>query len=432
MSHKSQLKICDPLYDYIYFDEGESQLIQHPLFQRLRSIRQMGFSGEAFPSGTHSRFAHSLGVCHLAGRAFDSIFEKNPDWLSEKKKQAFRSSVRMAALLHDIGHGPLSHSSEPLFPPLKSLGLEKFLKAKPGRPARHEDYSLKFILEKEALSPVIEKSGQNPRALATLLHPEFSGGEDFFKEGGLDFLPLLSQIISSDFDVDRMDYLHRDSLFCGVRYGLIDSPWLLDHFDVHVVEGQVFLAIRKEALYTLESLILGRQHMRMIVYFHYKSVIYNEMLKNYAKETSWKLPSEISEYLHWVDSYFLEKQIKSSDNIWARRIREQRPFLRLYERAFLENSPPAGEGGKALEDLKNSLKKQGLEFMDINSSEHAIQPQKSRGTHTIYLKNSALNQVQEFYKDPALLKISSRKIQRIYVEPSQFEKARSCLKSIEF
>ena len=254
------LCICDPLYGYIYFNANEQSLIEHFFFQRLRFIQQLGFSQYAFPSGVGNRFAHSLGACHLAGEAFDSIFSKPAAEklsLSEVRKNQFRQTLRMAALLHDVGHGPLSHSGECLMPDLKELKLNRFLKTDFTRQARHEDYSVKFIME-TALSEKIEKVGVKPLAVAQLLHEEVTGAEEFFKENGVDCLPLLRQIVSSDLDVDRMDYLQRDSLICGVRYGLIDFAWLLTHFDLHrSPEDQIFLVLDSQALYTAESFFSG-------------------------------------------------------------------------------------------------------------------------------------------------------------------------------
>ena len=192
-------------------------------------------------------------------------------------------------------------------------------------------------------------------------------------EKGLNFLPLLRQIISSDFDVDRMDYLYRDSLHCGVKYGLIDFVWIIFHFDCHIVNNQVFLAIEREALYTLESLILGRQQMRLIVYFHHKSAIYNHMLKKYAEDSHWRLPASIKDYARFTDDSLFE-QLKSEKNPWAKRIIKKTPYLRLYERSFLKSSSEREK--KPLFRLKQRLREKNMDFIEI-SSEHSPLPPSS-------------------------------------------------------
>ena len=425
-------KICDPLYAYIYLDPGEKTLIDHLIFQRLRTIQQLGFSEEAFPSGTGKRFSHSLGVFHLAGRAFDSIFGKNKKLsIKESKKQKFKRSVKVAALLHDIGHGPLSHSSETLMPSVKELDLKGFLNTDFNRRACHEDYSIKFIMEKtkEGFYNTIKQAGLEPEVIAQLLHKGFLGNDDFFIEGGLNFLPLLRQIISSDFDVDRMDYLHRDSLYCGVKYGLIDFNWLISHFDCHTESNnQVFLAIDSAGLYTLESFILGRQHMRSIVYFHHKPSIYNQMLKEYSMDIDWRLPSNLSEYIYFTDSKLFDKlRSDSHSNKWARRIVQRKPYLRLYEHLFFTESSYE-KNQKEIEFLKVHLEKAKINFIEMNSKTDSADKKKRPLEYTIYLKNRALNQTQSLYKDASFLSLPEREIRRIYVEPERLTQAKEILK----
>ena len=418
------IKICDPLYDYIYLEKGIADIIHHPSFQRLRSIRQLGFADQAFPSGTHNRYTHSLGVCHLAGQAFDSIMSKNPK-LCPTKKKLFRRLLCLSALLHDIGHGPLSHSSEGLMPDLKKLKLDKYLNSK-DRQAQHEDYSLKFILDKEALYHPLKKLVE-PEGIAQILHPEFKGDLDFFTEGGLNFLPLLRQIISSAFDVDRMDYLYRDSLSCGVKYGLMDYMWLISHFDGHIKEGQVFLAIDSSALYTLESLILGRQHMGFVVYFHHKSSIYNQMLKNYSKECRWELSCDIVNYSQFTDIQLFEK-LKSDSNQWAQRITQKRPYLRLYESVFFE---PLSSNEEFLSQLIKKLKQEGLKYILSHSKKHSIKPAKKQAQDfPVFLKNKAINKVEPIKTHQALLSLPQRFLQRVYVQPEHYSQAQSLLKSL--
>ena len=433
MSYMKRNKICDPLYDYIYLDSEEKFLMDQEAFQRLRSIQQLGFSEKAFPSGTGNRFCHSLGAFHLAGRAFDSIFDKNKFIsLRESKRRQFRKVVKISALLHDVGHGPLSHSSESLMPNLKELNLDKYFKTDVKRQARHEDYSVKFVMEEKGLSQAIQQAGAEPSAVAQLLHREFSGAEDFFMEKGFDFLPLLRQIISSDFDVDRMDYLQRDSLSCGVKYGLVDISWLLSHFDLHAEKDQVFLAIGREALYTLESFILGREHMRMIVYFHHKPVIYNEMLKRYAEQCGWRLPYQLQDYARFTDSRLFDHLREDTKSLWAKRIIKNKPYVRLYEYIFFESKASVKMGEEKTSLIKNVLKREGIGFIDTNSKKHSIKPSKlTLEKAPIYLKNQALNQIQLLDQSPSLRVFPPRIIQRIYVEPEAFPKAKALLKKIK-
>ena len=407
-----KIKICDPLYDYIYFDKEEKALIEHKAFQRLRAIQQLGFADMAFPSGTHSRFSHSLGCAHLAGCAFDSIFEKNKKsfaFLKESEKQQFRKAVKIAGLLHDVGHGPLSHFSEPLMPPLKALHIEDVIVSATERKACHEDYSLKIIMDKEeGLYTAIQQAGAEPEGVAQILHEEFKETESLFKAGGIDFLPLFRQIISSDFDVDRMDYLQRDSLHCGVKYGLIDFIWLISHFDCHIEKGQAFLSIGKGGLYTLESFILGRQHMRLIVYFHHKSVIYNKMLKKYVEESLWRLPADLTEYIAWTDSHLKEK-LKQDSNIWAKRMIQQKPYVRLSEYVFFASSPKERETQSKLKKLKQKLIRENIPFIEINSEEDSMALEKHRSLkYTVYLKNPEASSVSPLYEDPSFFASSAK------------------------
>ena len=424
-----EFKICDPLYDYIYLEKDEIKIINHFIFQRLRSIRQLGFSDQAFPSGTHNRFTHSLGVFHLAGLAFDSVCNKNKKLpLSSRKKQVFRKLLKVSALLHDIGHGPLSHSSESLMPSLEQLNLGKYLKRAKGRQARHEDYSVKFIMEKEGLYNVLKEINVEPLAVAQLLHSDSLAESHFFEEGGLNFLPLLRQIISSDFDVDRMDYLYRDSRSCGVKYGLIDFAWLISHFDCYVKDQKLFLAIASEALYTLESLLLGRQYMRLVVYFHHKSAIYNKMLKNYSKEAQWYLSPDILDYVNFTDSLLFEKLREDKTNEWAGRIIDKKPYLRLYESVYITEAELKNQNH--INFLKQGLEKEAVPFIIINSEKHSIKPSKNVKTYPIYLKNKNLNQCREIDQNLDFVVPFSRNIQRIYVRPEDFSLAKNVLRQV--
>ena len=163
------MRILDPIHKYISFSEQEALLIDSIIFQRLRYIRQLGFAEFAFPGAIHNRFLHSLGVCHLAGRVFDSLLFLD-DFLSPQKKKDFRQVIRLAALLHDIGHGPLSHISETAMPPLLELSLPLLLKEKDEnkKQATHEHYTIKFILESEVKN-IINAMDVDPKYVAHLI-----------------------------------------------------------------------------------------------------------------------------------------------------------------------------------------------------------------------------------------------------------------------
>ncbi len=423
------MQTCDLLYGYIYLDKLAQSIIDTSIFQRLRSIQQLGFSQYAFPSGIGNRFTHSLGCSYLAGKAFESIFNKDyakslP--LKESKKREFKKVLQIAALLHDIGHGPLSHSSECLMPKLEDLKIHKYFNTQATRQiSRHEDYSVKMIMETE-IYDLLKKENIDPQAVVQLIHQESFGAEDFFKDQGICYLPLLQQIISSELDVDRMDYLYRDSIYCGVKYGLIDFKWLISHFDSHRENNDIFLSINSKALYTIESFILGRQHMRMIVYFHHKSVIYNEMLKKYAKTSHWKLPTCIKEYSYFTDSHLIDKLREESErNDWAFRIVNQKPYIRLYE--YNRVNETKRENKESFNCLKESLEKENISYIEINSNKNAIKPSKKITPYPIFLKNDLLNTVVNPFKDSSLFNKVERQIDRIYVDSKEMERSKKFL-----
>jgi len=416
------MKICDPLYGYIYFDETLQSFIEIPLFQRLRFIQQLGFSQYAFPSGVSNRFTHSLGCSYLAGQAFDTIFNKPSINLHPAKKQAFKKAIQIAALLHDIGHGPLSHSSECLMPELKNLDLPISIKR---QTACHEDYSLKILMETE-ISDLLKKWGIETQAIAQLIHPEFVEFETWFEDKGISYLPLLKQIISSELDVDRMDYLHRDSISCGVRYGLIDFVWLLYHFDSYQKDHKMFLAIDSKTLYTIESFMLGRQHMRLIVYFHYKAVIYNEMLKKYAQSSKWVLPHKLEEYLKFTDSHLMNHLTEESlTNEWADRIIHRKPYIRFYEYNRINEEDLHKQ--QMFKNIKNKLSEHQIPYIEINSHKGSIKPSKLSKGYPIFLKDHLLNTAVEIFNTPNLFQVFSRQIDRIYIDSEYKKEAQKLL-----
>lgn len=227
-------EITDPIHRYIRFTELEREIIDTPVFQRLRKIRQLAGAHLVYPSAQHTRFEHSLGTMHLAGLAGQTLLDKG---YIEKKDQL--EGLRLAALLHDIGHGPFSHLFEEV---LIGRGMST---------SSHENMGKKIIRE-TIIKDKLEKYGYNSDSICNL-----SFGES----------PIMfyNEIIAGGLSSDIMDYLPRDSFFTGVEYGKIDYYRLISSFEV-LSNGH--LGINKSAINSLESMLISRFQMFKAVYFH--------------------------------------------------------------------------------------------------------------------------------------------------------------------
>jgi HD superfamily phosphohydrolase len=373
------MEIRDVIHGSILVHPFELPILDSKYFQRLRQIKQMGFAENSFPSTTHNRYIHSLGAMTTATQAFDRIFHPtdqiHPLSLHADTRTRFRAAVRLAALLHDVGHGPLSHTTEFAMPDVKTLKLPSCipLKTRP-RKATHEDYTLKMILD-SGLTSLIEKAGRpfslKPIHVAGLIESKIEIQDSFFEEGGVNFRPILQQLISSELDADRMDYLRRDSLQAGVSYGQFDFNWLVSNLTSHFQNGKCYLSLQHRALYTFEDFLISRFHMFLMVYFHHKSVIFDEMLGQYfeSSDCNYALPSDIEEYCEYNDAH-LYSHLSQSTNPWARRIVEKRPYRVLIE---LHSGIPATKTAKQeqehlLSQIESDLKKQNLHSLMVTST----------------------------------------------------------------
>ena len=255
------MEIRDPIHGTILLSDAEHAVISSSFYQRLRSIKQLGFSEFSFPGATHNRYLHSLGVFHLAGLVFDNLFAKY-DFGKPGKKDLWRQVVKLAALLHDVGHGPLSHTTEEVMPPLADLNVKAYKNLRDDfdfdsesiifdRKANHEDYSIKIITD-SPLSEILSKNFADfsPLHVACLIDKTLQHPDDFFVDKDVDFRTILSQIVSSELDVDRMDYLERDAYFCGTSYGKVDLSWLIANILIHIENNNACLGLNRKALYT--------------------------------------------------------------------------------------------------------------------------------------------------------------------------------------
>ena len=325
---QNRYEIRDPLHRAIQISASEREVVDSPFVQRLRDIRQLGFSHYPFPGATHTRFIHSLGVMHLAGRVFDAVFDDKP-FVSAIRRLSLRSCLRLAALLHDIGHGPFSHTAEFAMPNIHSLGFTNV----PDRRAAHEDYTVAILLSSE-LSVLIEENFPfTSRHVAALIDNHIAIEDDFFLLDGIDLRPILSQCISSNLDVDRLDYLMRDSYYAGVQYGKIDVDWLISHMARHVNhQGQMALALDRRALFAFDHFLVARYHMFLMVYFNRKSVAYETLLKSYMRsdECDYRIPADLTAYKKIDDSH-LWQHLLTQTHPSAQRIVNRQPVKTVFE-----------------------------------------------------------------------------------------------------
>ena len=217
MQNKDVIVIRDPIHGTLSLNVKEIRLVDQMAFQRLRNIKQLGFADQAFPGATHTRYGHSLGALHIATRLFDRLFRSGD--LPGPVLNRFRQAVRLAILFHDIGHAPLSHTTEMLMPQVGDLNLGSLAGDNPARQASHEDYTLKIILHSElgdAIQKMFGNEGITPMDLVELIHGQVPTTR--YRYGGIDYAPVLRQLVSSEVDADRMDYLQRDSFYCGVNW----------------------------------------------------------------------------------------------------------------------------------------------------------------------------------------------------------------------
>ena len=418
-------EIRDPVHISIPFDIHERQVLDHPFVQRLRRIRQLGFAQYSFPGATHSRFSHSVGVMHLAGKAFDVIFRDRP-FSTMKKYRQFRYCVRMAALLHDVGHGPYSHAVEFAMPQLNTLpGFEQ---ADPTKQAMHEEYTI-AILTQTSLAQVIESQFDfTAEHVAALVDSSRVIEDDFFMDKGCNLRPLFSQLISSNLDMDRSDYLVRDSLCTGVKYGQVDISWLHNHLSRAIgFEHEVCLALHRRALYAFDHFLISRYHMFLMVYFHKKSTALEVMLKEFVQhpDCEYQIPSDLDAYLY-IDDADLDVHLRKSNIHIARRVVEQD----IYKVAFESHGTPEEVDLYSREQI---LKEAGIPV--YSSTMHGSSFSKLKATQEpIYVLKSAVEgkAVEPLYSMSAALGKSQfvASISRLFVPSEHFEHARTIMNKL--
>jgi HD superfamily phosphohydrolase len=425
------IEFRDPLHGTISLNDAETEVVNSPEFQRLRAIKQLGFADFSFPGATHTRFLHSLGVFHLAGLAFDQVF-KNQSFSKNSVKARLRQCFKLSALLHDVGHGPLSHTTEEVMPLVKDLNIKSYqhkVGYDPKRKATHEDYTIKYITDSN-LSEILQKnfSDLSPYHISMLIDKSLKANDDFFIDQNIDFRPILSQLVSSEIDVDRMDYLERDSYYTGTNYGKFDRDWMLSNLIPININEQLYLALNRRALYTFDDFLISRHHIHLMVYFHHKCIVFEEMLNLYldSKDCDFRLPSDINDYTRFTD-YRLYEHLAASKNEWARRVALRNPYKVIIE---LHNSVDAKKPSK----LKKALEEQGLDVIWSSSKTrlskyHQAMPEDSFQIYVVdqydrWDKPTPIDKSTQIFQKYEAARI----IDRLYVAPEKHKQAEKILK----
>ena len=318
-------EITDPVHKYIRFSQVEREVIDSPAFQRLRRIRQLAGAHLVYPSAQHSRFEHSLGAMHIAGLAGETLLSKR--YINQAEMV---QDLRLAALLHDIGHGPFSHLFEEL--------LEYHCNT------THEELGKKIITQSE-IADILQRYGSSAHQICQLS----------FGQSRVNFM---NEIISGGLSADIMDYLPRDGLFTGAEYAKVDYHRLVSSLEV----SRNRLAINRSALNSLESMLISRYEMFKAVYFH-KTVrgaevmLLRSMIS--ADEVLGLTNTSLHNYLALTDEATLERLCALSGKYsfscrLARDYRDRRLLKSVYEK-FLHKRDRQRTDRKALEALASRI-----------------------------------------------------------------------------
>jgi uncharacterized protein len=350
-----------PIYGFVTLNDWEWQIISQPAYQRLRRIRQLAWTDYVFPGAMHTRFEHSLGVMHMATMLYDGVVSRSGELLraafgyDQGGLERDRKLVRLAALLHDVGHAPFSHAGEELFP-LDSTG-ERY---------QHEQYSAEIVRRKfgDVIKnhPLNTNCGFTADDVANLLEGNPEAGVALFWR----------DIIAGQLDADRMDYLLRDSHHCGVRYGQYDWQRLV-HTIIAVPEssneGSPRIGVMEGGWHAAEGLIVARYFMFTQVYFHKTRVIYDHHLQGaLADLLSGGLFSKprgngLERYLRWDDWRVLGLLQNGKGSEDGRRMAERDHFREVAH----TSETPSADDLKQLARWRTALARRKLLAAEISA-----------------------------------------------------------------
>jgi len=451
------VKIRDPIHGFIEVSDQEMKIIDSAPFQRLRNIRQLATSYLVYPGAEHTRFAHSIGVMHLVSKAFDAavgnfkLMNDGGELFNNKiDTKWYRQILRLIALTHDLGHAPFSHAFEEIFAidPKDTKGKRKI---------KHEYFTMKIICETEIADYIkqisdefildnIENIGNNteeykitPELLWLIYEQENPEEDSRYKPR--DF-KLLRGFMNSELDCDKMDYLLRDSYYCGVNYGRYDVDRLISSLTVYNNEKyNVYqLAIKQSGIHVFEEFVIARYFMFIQVYFHKTRRYLDYLLVKAVKSLDiGEIGHDFSvnTYMQYDDNNIIDmlKAEARSGNKSAIAFKNRDLKSCVYQTSTHSNSTKETQWlNKIYDDLKKNLGNNAV-WIDKAVKEPHKMPAIGRyddpdgkGIPVIVShSDTATNVIEESVLLQGLHSLIS--ISRIYVDRNQKEKAKKIVKS---
>ena len=405
----THLDIIDPIHDFVRVYDNELKIIDTPIFQRLRRIRQLSGAHLIYPGAQHTRFEHSLGVMHIASMAGQALAEKGV--VSSDDIQ----NLRLAGLLHDIGHGPFSHLFEEIFEEKRKIS--------------HEDLGRDIILKTE-IGDIISKNGFDKKLITKLA----------FGDSKLQFM---NEIISGVLSADIMDYLLRDGYFTGAEHAKIDHHRLTHSLDVYKNK----LALDKSSLVNFETMMISRYQMFKAVYFH-KTVRAGEVMLLEAMdlaEGELGLSSmNLDEYLQLSDDVILAKLLNlpehNSKLKASKKIATDYLNRNLFKSVFESTLTGKAITKKRMQELREEVsKKSKIDINEIfvdssNTPSIPLSPSKKESKSIILLENDGNKTTAKEILISQIKLVSAMsgfmKILRVYTPAKNRKKVEMAAKSI--
>jgi len=405
----THLDIIDPIHDFVRVYDNELKIIDTPIFQRLRRIRQLSGAHLIYPGAQHTRFEHSLGVMHIASMAGQALAEKGI--VSSDDIQ----NLRLAGLLHDIGHGPFSHLFEEIFEEKRKIS--------------HEDLGRDIILKTE-IGDIISKNGFDKKLITKLAF-----GDSKFQ--------FMNEIISGALSADIMDYLLRDGYFTGAEHAKIDHHRLT--YSLNVYKNK--LALDKSSLVNFETMMISRFQMFKAVYFH-KTVRAGEVMlleaMDLAEDELGLSSMNLDEYLKLSDDVILAKllnlpehnsKLKASKKIATNYLNRN-----LFKSVFESTLTGKAITKKRMHELRGEIsKKSKIDINEIfvdssNTPSIPLSPSKKESKSIILLENDGNKTTAKEILISQIKLVSAMsgfmKILRVYTPAKNRKKVEMAAKSI--